>query len=955
MARLCPPRKYERALELFEDDPEEGLAELERLAEKYTKDPDVRHALGATYLDLDRPFDALEHLEWAEKKQPTHHVRRALVDAYLRLEMIAHAGRVARRDPGLELDVTEEQPADGTDENALSMKDQLAFERARTAILHGEARGIHDMRRLSDRHPDYAPARNVLATGHFIQGDLEGYRNAAREALRLAPQDVHALLNAVRLAVLEEGVEGARAYRKRVIDALDATTGTGAVNPLTVAKALALMDDAPAVDRALRAWDDSEEDAFVSDADYATLDQLDSYLQEHEKDPRAPLVRLHDVFFSFVHSWLETGTGDGFEGLARKLADVPGLVSLMPRTLGYEAPMMAVAFAHALLSDATPPAPDGRTWPEVLREVVERGPGEPETRMRILTVLGEHGLLDDDQTVTFDGAEGGLRFHQLELNHGTVPSGLPAADDARYLKAMEALTAGDAARSGEELARLHERHPSSVAVHFNLALAERLTGGEAAERSQERIERIVREHPDYLFARAQLATDAIEAGDLERAEELLVLPTGAKQFHVLAYATFLVAQGFLALAKGEFEDVEQTLDSIAELMGEDAGPYRMLEAAIDAHDLRSKIQQMMVEDDEELLEGLDDERIEATAEALADDFEEQEPPSREDLTGLAQVRDTWQVAHGPLTFIGAEDEPVQLAYGGVVVQEDGLLRHVTMNNAPFDGRALYALVASACATPASPVPACRPMKVLVPDATQAISLSLKLSGTPIAVQVGDVSTAQDVLALMAADIHPDAPPTFLSDHDDDEIDAFLEAAQRYFDAEPWDVFEGDTFLAFHLHGGPWRYASVMGQLGEEFGLSLVESWAGAQALLDQDAPMIPGAENGGSSSETTLAAVGPIESISLAPLSYLAPADAAHYVERDVEPYFYDEYPVVFRFTDEGQVRPRLELSAYTALLESIACRARRARTRVRAFRDEVETSAGGISLRFPATGDEDG
>ena len=97
MARLCPPGKFRRALDLLEDDFTSGLEALEGLARTYAKDPDVRAALGTAYLDDGQPFEALPHLEWAERKDPTPEWQDALLETYLALDMPQHALRLAAR------------------------------------------------------------------------------------------------------------------------------------------------------------------------------------------------------------------------------------------------------------------------------------------------------------------------------------------------------------------------------------------------------------------------------------------------------------------------------------------------------------------------------------------------------------------------------------------------------------------------------------------------------------------------------------------------------------------------------------------------------------------------------------------------------------------------------------------------------------------------------------------
>ena len=49
---------------------------------------------------------------------------------------------------------------------------------------------------------------------------------------------------------------------------------------------------------------------------------------------------------------------------------------------------------------------------------------------------------------------------------------------------------------------------------------------QAADRWRPRLERLVEEHPDYLFAKAHLALSSVGAGDLERASEQVSFSRG---------------------------------------------------------------------------------------------------------------------------------------------------------------------------------------------------------------------------------------------------------------------------------------------------------------------------------------------------------------------------------------------------------------------------------------------
>jgi hypothetical protein len=578
MARRCPPTKLDRALTLFERDAEQGLAELERLADKYAKDPSVRHAFGSALMSVDEHWRALDHLSWAERKEPTLEHRRALAAAYQFLAMPEHAQRVAARESSLVVDVDElaqDLPGD------MPRSDRLLLERARTAALHGEDRGIDELTALAASYPACMALRNAIATARYANGDLEAFSSAARAALDASPDDVHALLNAVRLALLEEGPGAAAAHRDRVRGAAPSRTGMLAPE-LARAEALAYLDDAEGTADSLAAWRKGLSNPDLA-AGSATAVRLGTYLQQRQADPRAPLFRLEVLLFGWLRRWSESTAEVRMSDIAKELAGIPGVFALAPVSLGWEQPWMASMLVHVLLAgDAPDPPGADRSWVEVLRGIVERDEGVEATLERLRGLLDERRLLEEEEAVTFVATSANGERISLDLFREPIPSGLPADDDVRYEAAMSALLRSDLDAAESVLADLHQRHPDAVGVEFNLALTQRLRGGPSREAAHARLERIAAEHPDYLFAKAQLAIDAIEAGELDRARAYLELPDGVERFHVIAYANLHAAEGRLALAEQRMDDVERILASIHDLVGEHAPPYQRLKAALGA-------------------------------------------------------------------------------------------------------------------------------------------------------------------------------------------------------------------------------------------------------------------------------------------------------------------------------------------------------------------------------------
>jgi tetratricopeptide (TPR) repeat protein len=232
MAKYCPANKYNHALEIARDDPEEGLELLNDLVKKYPSDPSVRHALGMTLLQLDRASQALPHLEHAAAREDRGsdniaNVQFALALAYGGLGMEMHARRAAKkaRDLGMtdvpDMGEFSTKDLQGDVPESMNEKDMLLFEQARYKVLYAQNKqGITDMKAFLKRFPSYMPARNILTTGYFVTGDLANYRSMVEETLHVAPKNIHTLVNAVRLTLLTEGPQAAQPWREPIAKAM---------------------------------------------------------------------------------------------------------------------------------------------------------------------------------------------------------------------------------------------------------------------------------------------------------------------------------------------------------------------------------------------------------------------------------------------------------------------------------------------------------------------------------------------------------------------------------------------------------------------------------------------------------------------------------------------------------------------------------------------------------------
>lgn len=488
MARLCPPNKYERALELFDKDPEAGLERLEALARKYAKDAGLRHALGISYLRMDRPKEALPHLEWAARRHEDPEVYRGLILAYMRLEMPTYAARAARRarEEGLADIPAPEEISPETVPDGMTEKDRLEFERARMEIFHAEAAGVGRMEALARRFPDFQATHNLVATGYFVLGEMARYRQTADAALARAPSNIHALLNSVRLELLEHGLEEARELLPRVREAPTSREVGIVAGELAQAQALAYLGEAEGARQALEAF-------LAGGGAEPAAEQLEGYLELHETDSRAPLLRLRDLLAGYFRRWRMSGE-KLLEVAGVDLATLPGVLTLLPEVISYEDEPIARILATVLLSEHAPPAPT-EPWAEVLERIVQEGPGTREARLALLKQLADLGRLEPDTVIPFKGSEQGLKYMQLELVTEPMPNSLSEEDQKTHEAAYELMQDGDFAGARPLLASLQETYPQVASVAFNLAMSEVSAGGDSARHGRARLERLVRELP----------------------------------------------------------------------------------------------------------------------------------------------------------------------------------------------------------------------------------------------------------------------------------------------------------------------------------------------------------------------------------------------------------------------------------------------------------------------------
>jgi hypothetical protein len=286
-----------------------------------------------------------------------------------------------------------------------------------------------------------------------------------------------------------------------------------------------------------------------------------------------------------------------------------------------------------------------------------------------------------------------------------------------------------------------------------------------------------------------------------------------------------------------------------------------------------------------------------------------------------------------------------------VATDDGLVRFAHVEAEPFDEDSLFALFAVACEGGTAAAEPARPRLVTMEDAYDdedlADGLAERLAPLGIDVLPGDVEPALRAVRGLA-EAFGGGVPAWLADAGDEDVGDFFDAALAFYDAEPWSRFPGDRFLAFRVGDGPWRYANVMGQAGQEYGLAVYAGWHEANAFVED-----PGDDE--DSAADRLAAIGWLEGLSLTELAALSPLDAGRYLMADIEPDLAGTVPAWLRFEPDGPARPEYGPGVYAVLIDLLADHARRAKHRVRRIDATNDTPAGLMRVVYPATGEEPG
>ncbi len=222
-----------------------------------------------------------------------------------------------------------------------------------------------------------------------------------------------------------------------------------------------------------------------------------------------------------------------------------------------------------------PGGPPERRAAAILRDLACRPVGTPEERGEFLRSLRESGVVDGDETVQFwDGKV--LRSVQAistQIDRALRPTDLPADLEALLIEAADFTRMGEFAASEARLNAILERVPDHPIALGNLAVLRARQGRDTECRELYR--RVVAAHPEYLFARCNLAVLLVEDGDLAEAKELLDGLFERPRLHLQEVFALYGALAMLSRAQGEDASADALIARLEQLVETDDDRRRL--------------------------------------------------------------------------------------------------------------------------------------------------------------------------------------------------------------------------------------------------------------------------------------------------------------------------------------------------------------------------------------------
>lgn len=206
-------------------------------------------------------------------------------------------------------------------------------------------------------------------------------------------------------------------------------------------------------------------------------------------------------------------------------------------------------------------------------------------------------------------------------------------------------------------------------------------------------------------------------------------------------------------------------------------------------------------------------------------------PEMADVQALPQAEETWQVAALQLwAWITGEEEEPYRPYLVLIVSPAGpfVMYQEMMETEPSPAQVSDALLKAMSHPAMGAGGARRPTAVVTDDEALADTLEPELTALNIRCVTEPTPELDDVLADLEYYLAGDQPPIpGLLDNPrvtPEQVGELFEAAADFYREAPWEWMLDEDLVAlrYPVVDGEWRFASVMGYAGMEFGLAIFE-------------------------------------------------------------------------------------------------------------------------------------
>jgi len=439
--------------------------------------------------------------------------------------------------------------------------------------------------------PNFAPAYNNRSLAYFSIGQMQEAIADERKALEIDPANVHALSNLTRFLRLNNRLDEAREIAERLKNA--APIGTNVWTKK--AEALSYLSDDAAVlevveqaDQAGELWREYADPFFLHLAGVAAarlgdekrarrlweaglkndpaftriranLDDLDK--PPGERDGAWPFEfgdwlserlckELIDAFTQAVDSKKDEKVKDAAR---RFIGKYPQLLPLLPTILERGDPTGRQTVLGLAKIAATPETI------QMLKDFVHGPHGPDKVRYEALQFLQERQIIKGGEKLSFWSC--GKQTEIIAMNwriDDTPYEKLPAAAQEPARRGLMAMQENDMERAREFFMNALAVAPDSASLQFNLATVEAYRGNVAGAMAN--VRKIVELHPQYSFARCELALHALANDHIEEAREYLQAVMALEHFHFDEFSNFCQAQMlFFIIGDHNLEAAEQWL------------------------------------------------------------------------------------------------------------------------------------------------------------------------------------------------------------------------------------------------------------------------------------------------------------------------------------------------------------------------------------------------------------